>query len=248
MKNRQFHVMGDPELDRVFTEAYRRTLRKVEKREHEKEYLDHVEAMAELFEQELSSRDLSPAERKEFIATFRKQVEHAEKDLAERRKESRRLRRMGLSIFLSLVVLSGLIYIGRNKPFTPISSVEAELAEHLVAVESGIGGHADDYYKLLESFRHKLGDRRVRELEQSMYGELDEQFEALLERVRNGEAAYFDDARKWAGYFPDKADRKARRARVDNAMAKWIGRTVDESVDKVLEGAKELLEKATEGD
>jgi hypothetical protein len=79
-----------------------------------------------------------------------------------------------------------------------------------------------------------------------MYRELDEQFEELLGRVEAGETAYYDDARKWAGYFPEKEERKVRRQKVDNAMAQWIGRTVDESVEKVLEGAKDLIDQARE--
>jgi len=246
MEKGQFHVMGDPALDLIFTEAYRNTLKKVEKRERDKELRDHVEAMTELFVQELFSRDLTPVERAEFTRAFRKQIEQAEQDLAERRSERRRLRRTGLIIFFSLVMLSGIVYIARNKPFTPVSRIKAQLSEHFASVESGLGGHAQDYFRILDTYRHKLGDRRVAELEESMYRELDEQFEVLLSRVESGEVAYFDDARKWAGYFPDKEDRKMRRERVDNAVAQWIGRRVDESVDKVLEGAKELLDKVTE--
>ena len=77
MKDRQFHVMGDPELDLIFTEAYRKTLRRVERTEREKEFRDHVDAMAELFERELSSRDLTPAETREFVQAFKRQIEQA---------------------------------------------------------------------------------------------------------------------------------------------------------------------------
>ena len=154
---------------------------------------------------------------------------------------------MGAIIFVSVLAAAGIIYVGTAKPFTPISRVTTELDEDIQKVRSGYGSYAEDYYKTLDTYRHRLGPDRVREYDEAMYDELDTQFEELLGLVEAGEVTYYDDARKWAGYFPEKDDRKARRSRADGAMAKWIGRTVDESVDKVLEGAKELLEKATEG-
>ena len=243
MKDRQFHIMGDPELDLIFTEAYRNTLRQVEKTERDREFRDHVEAMAELFERELSTRDLTVEERKEFVRAFKRQVEHAEQDLLERRAESRRLRRLGAMIFVSVLAVSGLFYVGTVKPFTSLDTITTELHEDLEKVRSGYGSYAEDYYRTLEKYRRRLGPERLREYGETMYGELDVQFEGLVERVEAGEIVYFDDARE---YFPEKEDRKARRSRADSAMAKWIGRKVDESVDRVLEGAKDLIDKATD--
>jgi ribosomal protein L18 len=76
-----------------------------------------------------------------------------------------------------------------------------------------------------------------------MYAELEEHFQELLTKLQNGEIAYIDDARLWANYFPERAEQKARKKMVTNAVVGGVGENIGSAVESILEGAKDIIDR-----
>ncbi len=80
MKRKTKTIINNPRLDRIFSEAYRNTMRQVALREQDKHDEDYFKTFADLFEQDLHNRDLSDRERQEFMRAFHKEVTSLERD------------------------------------------------------------------------------------------------------------------------------------------------------------------------
>lgn len=242
-------MMDDPELERVFTDVYEDTMRRVDELERDKEFSDHVEAYTELFERELSGRDLSDQERRAMTLAFERRIRDAE-SIKERRIAERRERRVRIGTMIgSTVAVLALVLILTYRPFTPIDRVRTDLDTYIERVEAGTGGYAEDFFKTLDRFDRRLPDQIVESYREQMRTILDERFAELLNRVRQGELTLRDDARDWANLFPDRADRRARKELVDNAVASGVGGKVQgliENLKKAGEDAVEWVERQIE--
>lgn len=239
-------VMNDPNLDRIFTEAFTDTMQRVESRERDKQVKDHIDAFSRLFEEELMAKDLTAAERKEFLDAFKSYVANAERNRALAAADRRRKFWTVFGSVVSTIAVVVGIYVWTARPFTPITQVEEDLNEYLMRVDEGYGAYSKRYYRLLDTFERRLGPESVTEYESMMHTELDEQFDALIERLENGEVAYLDDARKWAKYFPDPEEQEARREMAGNAFSQGLGKTVGDSLNTIKEGARGLIDRAAE--
>ena len=241
--NREFRVMKDPKMDRIFKKAYYATLREVEKRERDKSVKDHIEAYTELFEHELDRRDLTVGEHQAFLSAFRDTMKQADLHRQQRQKLRRRLIAGGGGALAAIALLAFVLHIAINRPFMPLSEVEAKLQYDLEKVEAGFGDFSVDYYKTLRRYDGRLGPAKTARYEQTMYTELDEQFQELMGKLQNGEVVYIDDARRWADYFPERAERKARKKMATNAVVGGVGENIGNAVESILEGAKDIIDR-----
>ena len=243
---RSLRVMDDPRLDSIFTDVYLRTMEAVERREGEKRRRDHIDAYAELFEEDLRRRDLTEGERREFAMAFREYVMKT----IDRRKRAEQVRRRAFLLGGSGILVVGLsvflLYAAIARPFMPVAKVETELQYYIEKVESGYGNYTRRFYRLLRRQDRKLGPDRVAYYDELMYSELDEHFQDLIAKLEQGEVVYYDDARRWAGHFPEAEERKERKQQAGNAMAQGVGRTVGDTVKSVGEAVKDLLNKASD--
>ena len=243
---KDLNIMGDPELDRIFTEAYRDTMRNVDVVERDKSVRDRIDAFTELFKRDLYSRDLTPAEREAVVAAFRSYIEGADRRAAEEGAKRRRRFTVLGSYALGAAVIGGLILMAVYRPFTPVSAVEERLQSYYERVDEGAGGFSRKYFRTVDRFDRKLGDARTAELRAKMNAEIDENLMEYIQKVESGEIAYYDDARTWAGYFTEREVRKAKRQIVQNALVKGVGEAMGEATESVIQGAKGLIEKAGE--
>lgn len=240
---KNLHVSKDPKLNRIFTKAYYATLREVERRERDKTAQDHIEAYVELFERELDSRDLSYEEQRKFVEAFKSQMEHADRLRFQRRKNRKLFSLIGGGSLAAVALLVFILYAGIKKPFMPLSKVETDLQYYLEKVDAGYGDFSKKYYSNLRRFEGRLGSVKTARYRQDMYTELDEHFQEFLEKLQNGEVAYIDDARRWADYFPEKEERKARKKIATNAIVGGVGENIGEAVKSILDGAKDVIDR-----
>lgn len=236
--------MEDPRLDRIFMEAYHKTMGEVEKREWDKRRLDHISAYKELFEKDLLGRDLSSVERQKFLAEFERYITKSIHTEEERKKNRKTITLISVSSILGACFCGALIYCLVFRPFMPVSKVESNLAYYHEKVEDGYGEYSNRYYSLLRKHERKLGADQATLYRQRMYETLDEHFNTLLVKLENGEVVYFDDARRWAKLFPDREEQKARKQQASNAVTQGFGHTIGESVKTVTDGVKNLIDKA----
>ena len=236
-------VMGNPKLDRAFRQAYEEALRAVDRLERDKSAGDRLDAFADLFEDSLRTRDLTPGERTEIVGAFKSYVADTGRREDQRRKRRRSMLGFaGGSAALLFAVVFG-IYLLAARPFTSVSSVEAELEACIEQVDESYGDYANRFYKLLDRYDRRLGDTAVADYNQRMREVLDREFSETLAKVVAGEIRYYDDARKWAGLYPEAELRSAKREEAQNALAEGLKRSVGGTVEDVVDGAKNLLQR-----
>lgn len=244
---KKFRVMGNARLDRIFNQAYQKTMHDVDREEQAKRAGDHLDAFEELFDQELSGRDLTAKERAFFLSKFREYIQNTEENRHETKLRQKKRFVLGSSVIVAAGLSLFLLYAAIYRPFTPIDTVETQLVEYLQKVElNDIGEYAKKFYNLLGKYDRRLGNTVTEEYKNAMYESLHAQFGVLIGRLQEGEIRYFDDAKKWAGHFPDREDRRARREQVDNALAEGLGEAVGGTLEKVKTGIKGLFEDIKE--
>ena len=243
--------MDDPELERIFTETYRETMAHAETMEKKRRFTDQVEAYVELFERELFGKDLTESERTALTVAFERRLRDAE-GIKESRLTARvRKRRRITGIAGALTVAVVCVLLVTYRPLKPLDTVTDNLDTYIAQVENGTGGFADDFYKLLNRFDRRLDDSVEETYRERMYNALDTRFGELLENLKEGDLTLFDDARKWAKLFPEKADRKARIELVENAGLKGLGGTARRVFDRLKSwgaDAVEWVEEKVEND
>ncbi len=231
------------EQDRIFKEAYDRTMAKVEKREMKKSLEDRVNILTDLFEQDLFNRDLTEAEKRELVAEFRNRIKNADIQSAKHLKIRKKRKLAGVLSAVMIAVISGLIYLNTYYPFTSISEIEKDLNYYIEKVDKGFGNYAETFYDTLDKYDLKLGNQRVDLFKERMYSELDEHCNELLKKVQEGELGYYDDLNDWVSFFPDREERIARQNAADNALREGTYKTLNEGVDKLIKGAGGILER-----
>ena len=233
-------------FERVFAEVYRDTMARVDMLEREKRKSDELEAYVEIFEQELDGRDLQTKERAALVEAFKTKLARAERENRDTllRMRSRR-RRIVLGLTGAIVIAVGLVFI-RYRPLTPIDSVRADLDFYIERVEAGNGEYADDFYKTLQRFNLRISEPVEELYRERMYRVLDRGFAEVLERLKSGDLTLLDDARRWAKFFPDSAERKARRELVDDARIKGVGGALQNVIERAGEIISETADKAAD--
>lgn len=245
MKKRHV-IMDDPRLDRIFNDAYAQTMRDAAVAERSKRVGDHVDAFAEIFERELGNRDLTPHERRDLIDQFRTRVLTADAERDRRRRARRRKLSLTTAVVAGAAAIVLSIYLAAYQPFRPIDGVTADLTHYVERVEAGYGEYSRKFFRLLERQDRRLGPTRAQEFQGRMYDALDERFAELVARVEDGRMSYYDDARDWAGYYPEPEERKAKRQIARNARSAGLGVSVGDSVESIVEGAKEIIGRAVD--
>jgi len=240
---REPYDLDDPKLNRIFRKAYQATLKEVERREKRKNVQDHIQAHVELFERELDGRDLSSSEQQAFVNAFKSKMKAAEKRRERRRESGKRLLAIGAGSVGALALLVFVLIVAVRRPFLPLAEVEARLQYYLEKVDDGYGDFSQKFYILLRRQDQRLGPAKTHRYQQDMYAELDENFREYLERLENGEVAYIDDARRWADYFPEREERKARKKMASNAIVGGVGENIGDAVNSILDGAKEIIDR-----
>ena len=117
------HVIRNPRLDRIFTEAYRNTMNEVALREKDKHDADYYQIFSELFEKGLYNHDLSSEERGEFMEVFHREIATLRQQDEESRRKKKRIVFIGGSSLLGALVLSFALYTAIARPFMPVSRV-----------------------------------------------------------------------------------------------------------------------------
>lgn len=246
MKRKTKTVINNPRLDRIFSEAYRNTMRQVALREQNKHDEDYYKTFKELFEEELRTRDLSAEERREFMSAFHREVTTLEENAKGRSEKRRKAFLIGGSALLAALVLSIGIYLGVAKPFMPVSKVTANLDYYLEKVEDGYGSYAKKFYRLIDRQGNKLAVGVESEYRSDMYTTLDDHFDDTIDRLEAGEIRYYDDAKDWASRFPESEERADRKAIAENALKAGLGTSFGDTLEEVKEGAKNFLENAVQ--
>jgi hypothetical protein len=200
-----------------------------------------VDALAELFAQELERRDLTDQERAELVDAFRRHAAEAQERLVRQRSRTKLVARLCAAGAGGAALLALLVYLWVARPFTPVQQVESDLQHYLERVEAGYGAYADRYYRLLRRFDRKLGSERALWYEERMYAELDEHYRALLEEVSSGDVLSATEATRWSGYFPEREERRERRREVRNLAVQGVADRVEDTVQSVIEGARGIL-------
>ena len=239
-------VINDPRLDRIFSEAYFATLPAIEKAEREKLVKDRIEALSDLFEMDLRAKDLTEAERTSIVDAFKSYVSEM-----EQREEIRSHNRKTYFIFASgglafIIVLTLILYIGIRRPFASLAKVEQDLSYYLEQVDGGYGEYSEKYYKTLRIFDGRLGPTKTANYRRQMNAELEEGFDRFIVALESGKVTLYDDARKWAGYFPEREIRKAKKEEAQNALVRGAGGTIGDSVRSILKSVGDTLRKAAD--
>ena len=207
---------------------------------------DHIAAYVELFERELGGRDLSDAERTALTRAFERRLRGAgavkEKRLARRSAKRRFI--VGGAFAVALIIVASMFVTYR--PLKPMDDVHGNLEAYIEQVESGVGGNADDFYKLLDRFDRRIDADVVESYRTRMWEALDTRFDELVMRLKAGEIKLSDDAKKWAKLFPDRAERDARKDLVENATIDALGGSAKKFFGKAVETLKAWGEDVVE--
>lgn len=238
--------MKNPRLDRIFTEAYRNTMKQVDLREQDKHDEDYYRTFSELFEQDLSNRDLTEEERQTFMSAFHREITSLGETADKHRERRRRLFLFGGSGLLCAVALSFGIYVGAVRPFMPVEKVTASLDYYLEKVEDGYGSYARKFHRLIDKQGGKLPVQAEAAYRSDMYATLDSHFDETIQRLEAGELVYYDDAKDWASRFPESEESADRKKLADNAFKKGLGVAVGDTLEEVTEGAKDFFQKAAD--
>ncbi|MAG12989.1 MAG: hypothetical protein CMN78_00140 [Spirochaetales bacterium] len=239
-------VMHNPRLDKIFTEAYRSTMKKVELREADKHASDYLNTFSDFFREDLNTRDLSPEERDEFMKVFHQELAHLnEKNLTATKKRKRALIIAGSSTAGALALSFGL-FTATARPFMPLPKIESQIVYYLEKVDEGFGSYSKKFYSLVDRHSRKVPDIAEQRYRTEMYTYLEEHFDSALEHLENGEIRFYDDAKQWASRFPEVEERQDRKEQADNAFRKGLGTAVGDSLEEVKEGARDLIKKATD--
>ncbi len=232
MKEKRERALEDPDLDRIFKEAYIETMEQAYHAERAKRTGDRIEAFTELFETELAGHDLSVDERGRLIEALKRRLKNAEAQ-HERWVERRdRKRKRALAAAAGVILLVTVVFFSTYRPFTPISSVENDLEFYIERVDAGYGEYAQKFYRLLDRFDRRLDDPTEERYRERMYDTLDLRFRELLTALQSGDLTLFDDARKWAKLFPERAERNTRKELVENAGVKGVGGALGNFIEK----------------
>ena len=137
--------MKDPKMDRIFKNAYYATLKVVERREIDKSVQDHINAYVELFEQELDRRDLTAEEQRAFLEAFKTTMKQADLHRQKMRKTRKRFFTIGGGSIAVVVLLAFILHVCINRPFMPLTKVEADLQYYLERVDSGFWEFSEKY-------------------------------------------------------------------------------------------------------
>ena len=243
MKKKTLNVINNPRLDKIFSEAYKNTMKQVAVREQSKQDEDYFKTFSDLFEKDLYGRDLTPEERQEFMSAFHREISSLREYAAERRERKRRRFLISGSGLLGVLALSFGIYIAAARPFISVQKVTTNLDYYLEKVEDGYGSYAKRFYRLIDRQGDKLPLGREADYRTSMYSTLDEHFDDTIARLEAGEIRYYDDAKDWASCFPESEERADRKELADNAFNKGLGTAVGDTLEEVKEGAGELIRK-----
>lgn len=246
MKRKTLNVIQNPRLDRIFTEAYRNTMKQVSLREQDKHDEDYYRTFSELFEQDLSNRDLTEEERQTFMSAFHREITSLGETADKNRERRRRLVLFGGSGLLCAAALSFGIYVAAVRPFMPVEKVTANLDYYLEKVEDGYGSYARKFYRLIDRQGGKLPAQTEAVYRSDMYATLDSHFDETIERLEAGELLYHDDAKEWASRFRESEERTDRKELADNAFRKGLGAALGGTLKEVTEGAKDFFQKAAD--
>ena len=238
------NVIRNPRLDKIFSEAYRNTMRDVALREEDKHNADYHQIFSELFEKDLYNHDLTSEERAEFMEVFHREIVTLRKSDEENRRKRRRFMFIGGSSLAGILLLSFGLWVAAARPFMPVSKIITQLDYYLEKVDDGYGSYANKFYRLVDQQGRKLPGGAEVGYRDAMYDSLDGHFDETIASLESGEVRYYDDAKKWASRFPEAEERKDRKELADNAFKKGLGAAVGETLDDVKEGAKNLLERA----
>ena len=246
MKRKTLHVINNPRLDRIFSEAYRNTMKKVAVREQTKHDEDFFKTFSDLFEQDLYNRDLTAEERREFMTAFHREITSLEEDAENRQEKKKKAYLIGGSALFGALVIFFSIYIAVARPFMPVGKVTSELDYYLEKVDDGYGSYAKKFYRLIDSQGHKLAIGAESAYRADMYNTLEDHFDETIGRLEAGEIRYYDDAKEWASRFPEAEERTDRKEIADNALNEGLGEAFGETLDEVKEGAKEFFKNAAD--
>ena len=236
----------DAGFEQVFAEAYRDTMARVDALERDKRKTDELEAYVEIFEQELAGRDIDPKERVALIDAFESRLKKAGREKAARLKGKRNRRRRIVVVLLGATIIAAALFTLRFRPLTPIDSVRSDLDFYIERVEAGNGEYSDDFYKTLRRFDLRIAEPAEEMYREKMHRVLDRGFTDVIERVKSGDLTLIDDARRWAKFFPDSAERKARQELVDNARAKGLGAAARNVIERAGDFISETADKAAD--
>ncbi len=240
------NVINNPRLDRIFSEAYRNTMKQVALREQDKHDSDYYGTFSDLFEKELYNRDLSSEERNEFMAAFHREIEALHRQEDVRHERQKKLFLVGGSSLLGVLALSFAMYIAIARPFMPTERIIQQLDYYQEKVEDGYGSYTRKFYGLLDQQGRKLTEGAGADYRVSMYQTLDQHFAETVTRLEAGEVRFFDDAKKWASRFPDAEERTDRKDQAENAFKKGVGAAIGNTLNEVKEGAKNIFQKAAD--
>ena len=144
------------------------------------------------------------------------------------------------------MLVAGALFFLRYRPLTPIDSVRSDLDFYIERVEAGNGEYADDFYDTLRRFDLRIAKPDEVAYRERMYRVLDRGFADVLERLKDGDLTLLDDARRWAKFFPDSAERRARRQLVDNASLTGVGGALQNIVERAGTFITETADKAAD--
>ena len=244
-KNR---VMGDPVLDRIFGEAYADTMRQAATLERDKRLADNIGAFVEMFEDELSGRDLSATERDHLVREFRRRLDSADKVRDKRKIAHKNRNRAWATIAGGFAVLAFITLLITFRPLKPMETITADLDHYIAEVDDGKRDYAKDFYKLIDRYERRLGDNQVDSYRNEMYRVLDERFNEILEKVVAGNITFADNARRWAKSFPEKAEQRIRKELIEDATLGAVGEAVKKgfgrAVDWLQGVADSIIDKA----
>ena len=239
-------VMQNPRLDKIFTDAYKSTMKKIEVREADKHASDYLSTLSSMFEQDLYNRDLSQDERREFMQAFHNELENRHHHSIEAAQKRRKGLIIAGSSTVGALALSFGIFTATARPFMPLPKIESQLEYYLEKVEEGFGSYSKKFYALADKQSRKLPDPAESQYRDDMYDAIERHFNEAVTKLESGEMRYRDDAKQWASRFPDAEERKDRKEQADNAFKQGLGTAVGDSLEDVKEGAKELIQKAVE--
>ena len=120
------------------------------------------------------------------------------------------------------------------------------MSYYLEQVDGGYGEYSEKYYKLIHIFDDRLGTEKTANYRRQMNAELEEQFDRFIVELAAGEATRYDDARKWAGYFPEREMRKVKKEEAQNALFQGVGAAVGDSVRSILKSVGETLKNTAD--
>ena len=231
------------EPEKQFTEAYFKTMAEADDLETNKNKADKLEILSELFEQELQQKDLTEEERQELVARYRNYIIKNETRQKKLRTTRNKIIKFRLLTVLSAIGIAMLIYINTYYPFTAVSEIEESLNYYVSQVDNGYGAYSEKFYASLDKYGFKLNKMQIGQYNEKMHRELEENFNALIEKLESGEIRYYDDAKEWASYFPEEEERLAKEEMVDNALGKGVSKTIDDGVNKLFDGTGNILKR-----